>query len=226
VQRFFIEAFRRLKRGEFYDGWCALERAEIELSFLLPHMSEGNREFHLELMARLIPRLQSLFPYKIFASPEILELAKVCSICQKQISIRRPCGHRVGEIYGGEMCIRIVTDLKFLGVAMVKSPVQKYSVVFLPGNDGNSRDHYDYSLVKFLADRLESPFHDWDVQWTRIRHPHSRFAHIGRNDDCPCESGKKYKKCCLPESGVLRPHAQLTFSVQPPINLPSFEYSA
>lgn len=21
---------------------------------------------------------------------------------------------------------------------------------------------------------------------------------IGRNDPCPCESGKKYKKCCLP----------------------------
>jgi tetratricopeptide (TPR) repeat protein len=24
------------------------------------------------------------------------------------------------------------------------------------------------------------------------------MAKIGRNDPCPCESGKKYKKCCLP----------------------------
>src|ERR1019366_10502301 len=23
-------------------------------------------------------------------------------------------------------------------------------------------------------------------------------ATIGRNDPCPCQSGKKYKKCCLP----------------------------
>ncbi|MFQ5796612.1 MAG: SEC-C metal-binding domain-containing protein, partial [Candidatus Bipolaricaulia bacterium] len=22
---------------------------------------------------------------------------------------------------------------------------------------------------------------------------------IGRNDPCPCGSGKKYKKCCLPK---------------------------
>lgn len=22
---------------------------------------------------------------------------------------------------------------------------------------------------------------------------------VGRNDPCPCESGKKYKKCCLPK---------------------------
>ncbi len=24
--------------------------------------------------------------------------------------------------------------------------------------------------------------------------------HIGRNDPCPCGSGKKFKKCCLGES--------------------------
>jgi tetratricopeptide (TPR) repeat protein len=24
-------------------------------------------------------------------------------------------------------------------------------------------------------------------------------THVGRNDRCPCGSGKKYKKCCLPE---------------------------
>ncbi len=24
------------------------------------------------------------------------------------------------------------------------------------------------------------------------------FRHVGRNDPCPCGSGKKYKKCCLP----------------------------
>ncbi|MBN9520940.1 SEC-C domain-containing protein [bacterium] len=25
-------------------------------------------------------------------------------------------------------------------------------------------------------------------------------ARVGRNDPCPCGSGKKYKKCCLPHS--------------------------
>jgi uncharacterized protein YecA (UPF0149 family) len=24
-----------------------------------------------------------------------------------------------------------------------------------------------------------------------------RHAHVGRNDPCPCGSGKKFKKCCL-----------------------------
>ena len=24
------------------------------------------------------------------------------------------------------------------------------------------------------------------------------FPKVGRNDPCPCGSGKKYKKCCMP----------------------------
>lgn len=29
---------------------------------------------------------------------------------------------------------------------------------------------------------------------------HSTKAKVGRNDPCPCESGKKWKKCCLRSS--------------------------
>lgn len=33
---------------------------------------------------------------------------------------------------------------------------------------------------------------------THIRYlmPVSRAAKVGRNDPCPCGSGKKFKKCC------------------------------
>jgi len=27
--------------------------------------------------------------------------------------------------------------------------------------------------------------------------PDGKAAKVGRNDPCPCGSGKKYKKCCL-----------------------------
>lgn len=32
--------------------------------------------------------------------------------------------------------------------------------------------------------------------------PKRDFAKVGRNDPCPCESGKKYKKCCSPQNAV------------------------
>ncbi len=30
------------------------------------------------------------------------------------------------------------------------------------------------------------------------------FAQVGRNDPCPCGSGKKYKKCCGKEPGMFQ----------------------
>lgn len=226
IQDKYISAFFQLKGGEFYEGWCSLERVEIESQFLARHFQDDQGEFHIRLISDLTSRYQSIFPYKMFMSPEILEVEKTCSICNQAISIRKPCGHRVGEIYNGEMASRHVTKSKLVGVAMVEKPVQKYSVPFTSDPEGGPRkDHYNYHLVKYLVLRLQSPFHGWEVSWTKRRHSHSRFADVGRNAPCPCESGKKYKKCCLLEDGVLRPHCEFTFHVKPPDELLTIEYS-
>src|SRR5215210_7573717 len=39
-----------------------------------------------------------------------------------------------------------------------------------------------------------------------------RLMKVGRNDPCPCGSGKKYKKCCLAkdEAAARQPYAQQT----------------
>ena len=34
---------------------------------------------------------------------------------------------------------------------------------------------------------------------TRVRQIVNEAPKVGRNDPCPCGSGKKYKKCCLEE---------------------------
>ncbi len=222
----YAESFRLLKASQCYDAWCELERLELTLKFLAPHFQSSMAGFRLDFVVRHCRRWQELFPYKIFMSPEIIEHEKICSVCRAPISIRKPCGHRVGEIYGGEMCHRIVTKPEFLGTAFVSSPVQKYSVPFLVDPEtGQSRDHYDYKLVEYPIRRLASAFDEWEFQWTHRRHPHSRFASFGRNDKCPCESGKKYKKCCLPEAGVLRPHIDFIFHVPPDPELLGVEYS-
>ena len=49
----------------------------------------------------------------------------------------------------------------------------------------------------------EDVFEDGDEEapWTDIPYPNepvrNPWRHVGRNDPCPCESGKKAKKCCL-----------------------------
>ena len=51
-------------------------------------------------------------------------------------------------------------------------------------------------IVAHKAELEKSPPEDSKPQ-TVVR----QSAKIGRNDPCPCGSGKKYKKCCLNKSG-------------------------
>jgi hypothetical protein len=225
IQDKYIAAFNQLKTAKYYEAWCVFEQVELGMQFLAPHFDDSAAEYHLRFIEKHISQYQSLYPYKYFFSPEMVKHEITCSICNKPISIHKPCGHRVGEIYDGKMCARIVSNMEVLGMALVQQPSQKYSVPFITDpQTGNTVDHYDYSLVKYLIQRLNSPFHTWDIHWTKMRHPHSRFSHVGRNDPCPCESGIKYKKCCLPMGGVLRPHCEFKFSVMPPKELLTIEY--
>ncbi len=49
----------------------------------------------------------------------------------------------------------------------------------------------------------DKPAQDEEMQ-TKEPHPETTVHHtgpkVGRNDPCPCGSGKKYKKCCLSKS--------------------------
>ncbi|WP_246050174.1 SEC-C metal-binding domain-containing protein [Aquibacillus sediminis] len=66
------------------------------------------------------------------------------------------------------------------------------TVLFKPiqisSNKDNNISFFDYSLVKDPYQELGGEF----PQYNQTR----RSKKIGRNEKCPCGSGKKYKKCC------------------------------
>ncbi len=225
AQNLYIGAYAAMKKRRFYRAWCELEKAEIAVDSLEPHEVDYWSDFRLDFIQEYIEKWQKLFPYKYFFSPEFLMLEKTCSVCRAKVSFRYPCGHRVGEIYRGEMCYRIVTEIKPLGAAIVKNPAQKYSVLFLSDTEsGEKRDQYNYGLVEYAVRAVRKPFDKWNATWTQRLQPHERFRHIGRNDPCPCGSNYKYKKCCLVEKGVLRPHLQFSFEKAPPADVPTTLY--
>ncbi len=222
IQDYYLSAFESMKQDSFFEAWCLLERVEVALAFLSQHFEPEGDEYMIRFIEKHTSQFQSLFPYTFFASPAMLHLREKCSICGKPISIRNPCGHKPGEIYNGEMCGHEITEMQVLEVSITQKPAHKYAVMIPVNSDtGSQEDGYDYALVKYVVARLRSPFYAWHVHWTKIRHPHSRFRHVGRNDPCPCGSGKKYKLCCLRESGVLYPHVEVSFSVPPSESLPS-----
>lgn len=160
----------------------------------------------------LVLKLQNLYPYKLFMSPEILEKKVRCNICSSIVSMRKHCGHLIGEIYNGELCIRIVEDMEFLGIAMVEEPVQKYSVPFMKDEEtGEQIDQYNYQLLEYLLEYYNDDIYGWDVHSTTKKYSINYFRKTKRNDTCPCESGKKFKNCCLPKKVVEMLHIEFIF---------------
>lgn len=226
IQEIYLEAYEKLVHEKYYKAWCDFEQCELALESLKPHFPFDDNKYYLHFIDKHTTQYQSLYPYKLFFSPEILGHEKECTICGKIIKIRNHCGHDVGEIYKGEMCCRRVTKSEILGISLVESPVQKFSVPFMQNEKtGKSVDHYDYSLLNYLVGKLlQSPFDTWDINWTKKMHPHKRFTGIGRNNKCPCGSEIKYKKCCLMKPGVLMSHCEFILE-KPPQNPVDIEYT-
>lgn len=53
------------------------------------------------------------------------------------------------------------------------------------------------SQPRLLLDPTRGPFTESDLVYEPLEPPMRRKVLVGRNDPCPCGSGKKYKKCCL-----------------------------
>lgn len=225
TRHLYTQAFQQIRAQEYYDAWCDLERAEHGVASLRRNRVFNLKQFHVQALEEAIEAWQSLYPYRVFFSPEILIKGHECGICGANVDPWTDCGHEKGKIYCGRECYHRVTGAEFLGISFVDEPVQRYSVAFLKEGE-EKKDHYDYSLVKYVADGLLSPFDRFTVHKTRTYHPHEAFSSRGPEDGCPCESGRKYVDCCLNKPGVLRPHAQITFWKKPPPTLPRFLLSS
>lgn len=225
IQERYLAAFSLMRQDAYFDAWCALERCEVNLHHLERHFPVDGNTFGLELIQRHTDGYQSLYPYRVFFSPEILRVTELCSICGERVTLWNRCGHRPGEIYDGQMCGRHITEARLVGVSVVGAPDFKMNVVF-PTNPqtGEREDHYNYEPVRYVRDRVDSPWNGWTLHWTKERHPHSNYAHVPPSDPCPCRSGKAYRECCLLEQGVLRPHAAIEFEKPIPPELQATIY--
>jgi hypothetical protein len=212
VQDFFFEAFLQIKEGLFYEGWCSLEKAESESeSFRLSEKEKREDRYFTEFIREKIRAIQILYPYKIFGSPEFVTKKK-CSICDGVLSPRNPCGHIPGKIYDRKLCEVVIDDLEFISLSMVENPVQKYSVPFAKDEKtGEEFDHYDYSTVRYLFEKLTTPFDRWSFKKSRRLVRNYEIQKQSRNEKCICGSGKKYKKCCIDKERLEIPHIQFSF---------------
>ena len=220
----FIDAISAIRDEQYFVAWCELERVEIGLLTLLRNAFLDASEFEIAQLLDLTQSWQKIYPYKWFMSPEILHKSVQCSICLTEVNPWSDCNHEPGIVYNGTFCSHIVTDLEFLSVSIVEDPVQKYSAIHIrKDQSGRDVEIYTYETVRFVIDRLASPFDRFSAKWIKVPHAHELFPNRTPAGPCPCECGRSYASCCMRRNGVLRPHLQIVFEKEPKGELPNVE---
>lgn len=202
IQKKYLSMFHELKHGKYDSAWSLLDDIDISMGSLRVNFGDGINYYNLIFINIMIKNYEKVFPDYVYTSRESIIKSEKCSICGKVASLRGGCKHIPGKLYMGELCLRIVTDFEILGVAIVKNPLDKYAKIKIEGKE------YNYEILDYLMKKLESPFRPWYVeQMLRIK---PEYNHLGRNDRCPCGSGKKYKKCCINTPQEYGSHNRIT----------------
>lgn len=196
VHKCYREMFDLLRRKEFYSGWCSLVDAEETFEELNRHFGCESNPYSLYYILERIRDIQLIFPYVWFTSVAINSNSTLCTICNKPVSFRNSCGHVPGEIYDGKMCNRRMVDSKLVHLAFTETPVKRKMVAI-----GRGRDHHNYDAIRELFGQLETPYEKWDLRNGKQVFAERQPSKSGRNKDCFCGSGKKYKKCHLNNNG-------------------------
>lgn len=217
IQEYFLSAFSCLKAGDYQEAWNQLAHCESQIRSIDKHLTEGPQEFGIEHARGHTRQLQELYLLEWGFSPGLIKKEVHCSICDTRLTLRNGCGHKNGEIYDGELCVGVVKQAEILHISLVKNPAQKFTVIFPNGND-------DLRLgpIKLIGQTLNSPWDSWSYHKETRRRHHPLFKDLGRNDRCPCNSGQKYKKCCLGKEEMF-PHFQFSFGRQTLIEPPKLE---
>lgn len=203
--------WQKICTEQFAESWTKLQDIQDGLRTLFRFSSHRNVLF-AAFIEHQCGQLESLYPYRVFASVELAYDSLVCSICARDMSDPE-CPHIAGELYRGHVAHGIVRGINQLqAISFVENPMDKRCVISFPD------DKAHFPLVAYLASLLAEgtldPLRFQGVEKKNVLLSVAELKGIGRNYACPCGSGLKFKKCCLPKGGVERPHYDIVVAPQ------------
>lgn len=195
IQAGYITMYHSVRNHNYQQAYNALKQTDMQLVTLGRNFDIGTEEddpFHLVFIKSMLEEYSKLFPYEYFVCREQVIKQQKCSICGEVVKLRGGCKHVPGKVYMGELCMHEITDFEYLGMKVTMDPFDKYEVLDPYQSDDFK---YNFGMLDGLMGSLKSPYEYWEVEIVKEKNP--EFARIGRNDPCPCGSGKKFKHCCM-----------------------------
>jgi hypothetical protein len=194
--------WHQIKSLRFSESWSTLQNV-----FDLIRQIKRFSTIDVSAIEDQLYALETLYPYNIFFSIGAVVERFDCSICGHDIDSFE-CTHRRGELYRGQVAIAIARNIVQLDhVAMVEQPVDKRCVI------SYKNDAPQFSVVRYLANLLSNRsltvLRFSGAVWAKRIISNERHREMGRNELCYCDSGRKYKKCCIGKASVEQDHVQI-----------------
>lgn len=208
----YAEFWSQICDGVFPQSWDTLQDV-LDLLRLINRFTEFSKTLTFKFLEKQVQALEILYPYRIFASIEVIYGRTECSICKKSID-SFDCPHIAGELYRGRMAYGIVEGVKeVLSVSLVEHPANKRCKI--EAFEGRSPN---FTCVEYLSKSVKDKRHNpLTISHTELKTKKikvSTFSKIGINELCPCGGGKKFKQCCINKDFVSKPHIDIIVSNQ------------
>ncbi len=201
-----------IQEKRYKDSWNKLQDC-IDIALIIGRFSDPAHRYEIPQILAMLHAYESFYPYKYFASIECIVSEAKCSICDKS-TLNLDCPHIAGNLYWGEMAISIILKAKEVqAVAIVESPLDKRCILE-PSNDKRPDNVKFQHLVE--AFNTIRPFSSVEVEVQKSWRVKPHLNIVDRNAPCPCESGKKFKKCCGKELHYRHEHHVVTVLEQIP----------
>ncbi|EHE7894571.1 TPA: hypothetical protein ACX3DX_004475 [Vibrio parahaemolyticus] len=189
----------------FYDAWCKLQDSLDGLRLI-------KRFYHCQcdsvsFFEKQLLSIEQVYPYKLFSSIGAVVEQYECSICGNDMD-SLDCKHLKGELYDGELAYAIIRNFKELDhVAIVENPSDKRCVLN-PDDDQAGMDVLK-NIVGYIIENKLSPLGFTNILRIEFDKPNEKYIDLSPNDHCFCESGKKFKKCCVNKRTSRHAHFEL-----------------
>lgn len=190
--KYYSMYWQLLMQKKFKDSWTLLQDTFDKLRNIT-RFTNDHDSYSLNVIHDHLNQLERLYPYRLFASMEAVVQSKKCSICGKSL-LDLDCTHLPGELYWGEQAYAVAEGIVFQGVALVQHPMDKRCVMEISGDTRTEEEKF--SLLNYFVENNNNPLQLFSVIEETRYYYNDGYKNTGRNDPCPCQSGKKFKKCC------------------------------
>ncbi|MBI5073094.1 SEC-C domain-containing protein [Candidatus Woesearchaeota archaeon] len=191
---------------DYQSAWSPLQDGIDCLRTLQKFMANENQLLIKEI-AIYLENIEKLYPYVYFNSIEAINKTKICSLCNKS-PFDPECNHIAGNLYMGEMATIVIREVEFLGISLVKNPMDKRCIVFM-NCDKENIENTPFKLIHTLIKSLDKPYHFFELKLTKRTLPRQYYGSWSENSLCPCGSEKPFKECCSNKEFIENPHYEI-----------------